>query len=67
MVVNEEFEKHSYICKLREVKRQNNKEFIELLERVRLSTHTKEDIKYIHNMKNNDVDINDCIFMCAKE
>ena len=42
-----EFENNSYICKLREVKRQNNKEFIELLERVRLGVLTKDDIKYI--------------------
>ena len=60
------FEKASYTCKLREIKRQNNKEFIELLERVRLAIHTKDDIKYITNMKNNNVNEDEAVYMCAK-
>ena len=60
------FEKNSYTFVLKEIKRQNNKEFIEILERVRLALHTKDDIKYIINMKNNNVDENEAVYMCAK-
>ena len=62
-----EFKNNSLICKLKEVKRQNNKEFVELLERVRITIHTKDDLKFIENMKNNNVDENDCVYMCAKK
>ena len=61
-----DFEAQSYVCKLREVKRQNNKNFIELLSRVRFAMHTKEDVEFIKSMKNNNVDENKCIYMCAK-
>jgi len=63
-----DFEKSSYTCVLREVKRQNNKEFIDVLSRVRLGIKNKEDIKYITDMKNNQVDPNDSevVYMCAK-
>ena len=39
--------KNSYFCWLSEVKRQDNIEFIEILKSVRMSMHTKDDIKYI--------------------
>jgi hypothetical protein len=58
--------RNCYFCVLSEVKRQDNIEFIELLKRVRMSMHTKDDIKYIKNMENNEV--NECdfpIYMCA--
>ena len=61
-----DFEFNAYTCKLKEVKRQNNKQFIELLERVRIGTHTSNDVKYINNMKNNTVSEDKCIYMCAK-
>ena len=61
-----DFEFNAYTCKLKEVKRQNNKQFIELLERVRIGTHTSNDVKYINNMKNNTVSEDECIYMCAK-
>ena len=35
----------SYFCSLSEVKRQDNIEFIEILKRVRMAMHTKDDIK----------------------
>ena len=58
--------KNSYFCSLSEVKRQDNIEFIEILKRVRMAMHTKDDIKYIKNMENNKVDVNDLpIYMCA--
>ena len=58
--------KNSYFCILSEIKRQYNIEFIEILKRVRLAMHTKDDIKYIENMKNNKIDIIDNpIYMCA--
>ena len=47
--------KNSYFCSLSEVERQDNIEFIEILKRVRMSMHTKDDIKYIKNMENNKV------------
>ena len=64
----EEFEKLYYTCKLLEVKRQNNKDFIELLKRVRLGIKDKNDIKYINEMKNNQVNEtdDDAFYMCAK-
>ncbi len=62
----EDIHKHSYICRLKEVKRQDNKKFIELLERVRICKHTKEDIKYIKEMKNNKVNEYEATYMCAK-
>ena len=62
----DEIHKLSYICKLKEVKRQDNQEFIELLERVRLACHSKKDLKYIINMKNNNVQEDEAIYMCAK-
>ena len=61
-----DFEINSYVCKLKEVKRQNNKEFIALLERVRIGANTTTDVKYINNMKNNTVSEDECIYMCAK-
>ena len=58
--------KNSYFCSLSEVKRQDNIEFIEILKRVRMAMHTKDDIKYIKNMENNKVDVNGLpIYMCA--
>ena len=58
--------KNSYFCILSEIKRQYNIEFIEILKRVRLAMHTKDDIKYIENMKNNKIGIIDNpIYMCA--
>ena len=58
--------KNSYFCILSEVKRHDNIEFIETLKRVRLAMHTKDDIIYIENMKNNKIDIIDnSIYMCA--
>ena len=62
----EDIHKHSYICKLREVKRQDNKKFVELLERVRIAKHTKEDVKYINSMKENEVNENEAVYMCAR-
>ena len=43
--------KNKYFCILSEIKRQDNIEFIEIIKRVRLAMHTKDDIKYIENMK----------------
>ena len=58
--------KNSYFCILSEIKRQDNIEFIAILKRVRLAMHTKDDIKYIENLKNNKIDIIDNpIYMCA--
>ena len=58
--------KKSYFCILSEIKRQDNIKFIEILKRVCLAMHTKDDIKYIENMKNNKIDIIDNpIYMCA--
>ena len=58
--------KNSYFCILSEIKGQYNIEFIEILKRVRLAMHTKDDIKYIEKMKNNKIDIIDNpIYMCA--
>ena len=58
--------KNSYFCILSEIKRQYNIEFIKILKHVRLAMHTKDDIKYIENMKNNKIDIIDNpIYMCA--
>ena len=62
----DEIHMNSYICRLEEVKRQENQEFIELLKRVRFALHTKDDIEYIKNMKNNNVLENEAIYMCAK-
>ena len=58
--------RNCYFCVLSEVKRQDNIEFIELLKRVRMAMHTKDDIKYIKNMENNEVNEGDFpIYMCA--
>ena len=58
--------KNSYFCILSEINIQDNIEFIEILKRVRLAMHTKDDIKYIENMKNNKIGIIDNpIYMCA--
>ena len=56
----EDFEKQSYICKLTE-------EFADLSERVRFAIHTDDDVKYIKQMKNNNVDENEAVNICAKK
>ena len=62
----DEFHKYSYVCKLKEVKRQDDKEFIELLDRIRYAKHSKEDIHYIKEMNKNNVNENDAVYLCAK-
>ena len=55
---------NSYFCILSEIKRQD--EFIENIKRVRLAMHTKDDIKYNENMKNNKIDmIDNPIYICV--
>jgi len=48
---------------LTEVMRQENKDFIELLQRVQYGTHTEDDIKCINNMKNNNVSQDKAIYV----
>ena len=62
----DEFSKNSYKCKLDEVKRQNNQDFIKMLQRIRIGTYEKDDITTIKRMKNNIVDENEAVHLCAK-
>ena len=62
----DKFTKNAYKCRLTEVKRQDNKEFVEMLQRIRIGTYTDEDLIYIKKMKNNDVNKDDAVFLCAK-
>ena len=55
----------AYHCKLTEVKRQDNTEFVHLLQRVRLGMRNPEDIKYIKSMEHNVVNEKEAAYLCA--
>ena len=61
----EDFEMNAYTAKLSECKRQDNKEFIDVLQRVRITSCTDNDIRYIQNMKHNKIDENDAVYMSS--
>ena len=61
----EDFEMNSYTAKLSECKRKDNKEFIDVLERVRIASCTDNDIRYIQNMKHNQIDENNAVYMSS--
>ena len=61
----EDFEMNAYTAKLSECKRQDNKEFIDVLQRVRITACTDNDIRYIQNMKHNQIDENNAVYMSS--